>query len=150
MRQQRAGLSGKPGGSGGYVASRSLPVPSEESEQVAVAGYLDLLFGGRGWFHPPNGGLRNQIVAKKLKGQGVKAGIPDIMIYEKPWAGQTCRGLAIELKRLKGGVVSREQEDKIEDLKRNGWDVYVAEGASEAIAIIEMYFPMKMRSERPR
>src|SRR5690554_7178377 len=37
----------------------------------------------RSW-HTPNGGHRNVVVASKLKAQGVKRGVPDIVIVDRP------------------------------------------------------------------
>ena len=57
---------------------------SEHDEQVALFDWarineskhpqLKMLFA------IPNGGLRNKVVAKKLKREGVKAGVPDIFL----------------------------------------------------------------------
>lgn len=53
----------------------------EDELQEAVANFLDL--NNEDWFHPPNGGLRNKIVASKLKRQGVKSGIPDVILLSR-------------------------------------------------------------------
>ena len=53
----------------------------EDDLQKAVAKVLDRL--GWLWAHPPNGGKRNDREAARLKAQGVKPGIPDIMIFEE-------------------------------------------------------------------
>ena len=57
-------------------------IPTEEQEQVTLAHWLDL--HKIAWFHPPNGGHRNVIVGRKLKAQGVKRGVPDVMIVDRP------------------------------------------------------------------
>lgn len=66
----------------------------------AFFGYLQNLFA------IPNGGYRNASEAANLKSQGVKAGVPDLML---PVACGQFHGLFIEMKRPKeikqGGVV---------------------------------------------
>lgn len=70
---------------------------SEEQVQVAVARYLDVALPDDAvWFHPPNGGHRHAAVAAKLKGMGVKPGVPDICIT---WRG---RAIYVELKARNG------------------------------------------------
>jgi hypothetical protein len=106
-------------------------IPTEEQEQRAVAQFLDLI--GVVWFHPANGGMRNKIVAAKLKGQGVKAGVPDIIILSPPPANPKAKGVAIELKRLKGGSLSPEQRRWLVDMDDLGWVAQRCNGAGEAI-----------------
>ena len=50
---------------------------------------LDLLY------HVPNGGSRNQLEAANLKRQGVKAGVPDLVL---PVPQQQFHGLYVEMK----------------------------------------------------
>ena len=60
-------------------------IPSEEHEQRALALWLDwhkIL-----WCHVPNGGERSKAVAGKLKAAGVKAGVPDVLVFETPPCG---------------------------------------------------------------
>lgn len=119
---------------------RKFPVPSEDQEQRKLAQWLDL--HKILWAHIPNGGHRNKIVAAKLKGQGVKAGVPDILIFDIPpklesRGVQVFPGIAIELKRTKGGTVSPEQKQWLEALQNRGWMVHVARGADDAIKYLE-------------
>lgn len=73
--------------------------PSEMQIQGAVAEFLDrALPADAAWFHPPNGGHRHPVVAAKLKAQGVKPGVPDVVII---WRG---RAIFIELKAHKGSL----------------------------------------------
>jgi hypothetical protein len=104
---------------------------TEEQEQIAVAQFLDLL--GVVWFHPPNGGLRSKATAARLKAQGVKAGVPDIIILSHPPRFRGARGVAIELKRVKGGQLSPEQMRWMDDMSGLGWIVKRCNGAGEAI-----------------
>ena len=86
---------------------------SESSQQIALfiwsalpevrAKYPELKW----LFHIPNGGSRNNIEAARLKAQGVKAGVPDLMLPVKRSLGYG--GLFIELKKMKG-IVSQKQK----------------------------------------
>jgi hypothetical protein len=61
-------------------------------------------------FAIPNGGKRDVITAGKLKAQGVKPGVPDVMVPSIQIVGtQTFAGLWLELKKRKGGIVSEDQ-----------------------------------------
>lgn len=73
----------------------------------------------------PNGGLRNRIVAAKLKAEGVSAGVPDLFIpgYR----------LWVEMKREKGCAVSSNQKDWINYLSTCGYFCIVAKGCSDAM-----------------
>ena len=97
---------------------------SEEKEQMKLAAYLD----GRKflWCHVPNGGHRRKIVAASLKRQGVKSGVPDVLIFAPIRA-------AIELKRKSGGSVSANQRKWLDALGNAGWETYIARGADKAI-----------------
>ena len=73
------------------------------------------------------------IVAKKLKAQGVKPGVPDVLIFDSPPALPERRGVAIELKRRKGGRATGYQQDWLTALAERGWFTAVCRGAGEAI-----------------
>ena len=99
-------------------------VDSEEKEQMKLAAYLD---GQKFlWCHVPNGGHRRKIVAASLKRQGVKSGVPDVLIFAPIQA-------AIELKRKSGGSVSANQRKWLSALSNAGWDTFVAKGSQAAI-----------------
>jgi len=110
-------------------------IPTEEQDQSALAKLLDMK--NLCWFHPPNGGLRHVIVAEKLKAQGVKSGVPDVLIFDRPPAFPGAIGVAIELKRSKGGTVSKEQKIWHEKLIKRGWIVRVCRGIDEALAAVK-------------
>jgi len=76
----------------------------------------------------PNGGKRSAATATKLQLEGVVAGVPDLFIPEY--------GLWIEMKRVDGGVVSREQKQVMEELERCGYTCRVAHGDAEAREIV--------------
>ena len=112
----------------------------EHHEQVKVCKYLDLLMNkwhNFKYFAVPNGGKRNIITAKKLKSEGVKAGVPDMFILPTDIRH---KGLAIEMKKIKGGVVSKNQKEWIYFLVVSGWDCEVCNGFEEAKIVIDRYF----------
>ena len=111
--------------------------PLEDEEQRTVARFLDLL--GFRWCHVPNGGSRNKIEAAKLKGLGTKPGVPDLLVFDAPPGGDWV-GVAIELKRVKGGRLSDEQREWLDALSERGWLTRMCKGADEAIKFLrEVY-----------
>lgn len=95
-----------------------------------LATWLDVI--GLVWCHVPNGGVRNPIAGARLKAQGVKPGVPDVLIFTSP-PRISATGAAIELKRLNGGRTSIEQTGWHDTLRNLGWRVHVAKGALDAI-----------------
>lgn len=71
---------------------------SESDEQSAVVDYCDLK--GIPCYHIPNGGLRSKREAARMKGQGVRPGVPDLCI---PVARRGYHSLYIEMKAAEGG-----------------------------------------------
>ena len=116
---------------------------SEHEEQVAVFEWaevakqkypeLELLFA------VPNGGLRHVVVAKKLKAEGVKSGVPDIVL---PVPKSEFHGLFIELKYGKNKP-SENQKRWATKLTQQGYCVALCYGAMEAIAQIKLYLELK-------
>ena len=87
-------------------------------------------------FAVPNGGKRNLITAIKLKKEGVKAGIPDIVF---PLKTEAFNGLAIEFKKPKTGRKTKEQSDYMDLLVKYGWCAVVCTDAEEAIRVVKNY-----------
>jgi hypothetical protein len=124
------------------ILPNELPCPLEEAEQVTLAQFLDLMFRDQ-WCHIPNGGMRPSsfdkdgkrfsVEAKKMKNQGVKSGVPDVFIF-RPVKGAL--GVAVELKRRKGGVVSDDQKKWLKTLSDFGWITFVAHGSDAGIKFI--------------
>jgi hypothetical protein len=110
-------------------------IEHEAREQEAVAAWLDI--HGVLWFHPPNGGHRNKATASALRRQGVKPGVPDIIILDRPTEHPECRGCAVELKAPKGQGASPKpsmsQLDWIAALRSRDWLTYIAYGATDCI-----------------
>lgn len=114
-------------------ARRRPASPHEHVEMVALARWLDMR--RLVWCHPPNEAKRSFAVAARLRAEGLKTGVPDVLIFTPPTA-QPGRGVALELKRKVGGVVSDDQRRWLEDLRRCGWVTLVARGADEAIKLL--------------
>ena len=106
---------------------------SEAKEQEVVIEYCNIKHIPV--FAIPNGGSRNVIEAANLKRQGVKAGVPDLMI---PVAKHGYHGLFIEMK-VGYNKPTEKQEKWINKLRDNGYKVKVCYGANDAINTIVSY-----------
>lgn len=105
---------------------------TEHEQQKMFFQWLRLAYPRVVAFAIPNGGARHIAVAKKLKAEGVVAGVPDIMIADgRP-------GLFIEMKAGKN-VVSKSQVSMIKALRDTGYSVAVCYGFDEAKHIAEKY-----------
>lgn len=108
-------------------------VPLERDEQRALTKYLNGM--GVLWFHPVNEAKRSLRLAARLRAQGMKAGVPDVLIFTPCSVdGHSYAGVAVELKRQKGGKVSDTQDTWLQNLRACGWLAFVALGADDAIA----------------
>ena len=97
---------------------------SESDEQIGFVSWFEAQFPGVRIFHIPNGGHRAMSVAKKMKAEGVRSGVPDL--YIPAWK------IWVEMKRTTGGRLSSDQKDWIEYLSGIGDEVIVANGATDA------------------
>ena len=126
-----------------YQGPRSSPraksgPPTEADIQRDLAKVLDdanLL-----WTATANGGKRDKRTAAALKAQGLKPGVPDVLIFTPPPSGIGC-GMAIELKRDSGqgkqrGRLSPHQRIWLEELRALGWRAEVAYGYDHALEIL--------------
>ena len=86
-------------------------------------------------FAIPNGGKRHVSVARKLKAEGVKAGVPDILL---PVPRGIYHGLFIEMKSPKGKTVET-QDLWLDRLAKQGYKVAVCHEAEAAIHVIQAY-----------
>jgi hypothetical protein len=77
-----------------------------------------------------------------MKKQGVKPGVPDVLIFDGVDHEEKgiWMGIAIELKRQKGGQLQDSQEEWLQKLEYRGWLTKVCEGADEAIDFLEGIF----------
>lgn len=117
-------------------------LPTEQKEQEIVVHWLKVQHP-RVLFCASAGGMHTwKGTGKKMQRAGYIKGFPDLFIYEP--VGQY-NGLAIELKRQKGGVVSDEQKDWIDALISRGYSAYICHGAAEAITKISQYLDNQAR-----
>lgn len=94
-------------------------------------------------FHIPNGGSRNEIEAKRLKAQGVKAGVPDLCL---PVPRGECHGLYIEMKYGRNKTTPK-QEEWLEALRKQGYKTEICYGADEAITVLKEYLGQRDKEE---
>jgi len=115
--------------------------PLEHDEQVELFEWADAAQGE----HPelcmlfaiPNGGARHPAVAAQLKAEGVKAGVPDVMLAV---ARGRWHGLFVELKRAdRSNHATSAQKAWMEMLRRYGYSTIVCYGATDAINAIMGY-----------
>uniref|UniRef100_A0A6H1ZPD5 Putative VRR-NUC domain-containing protein n=1 Tax=viral metagenome TaxID=1070528 RepID=A0A6H1ZPD5_9ZZZZ len=114
--------------------------PLEETEQITLASWLD--WNHVLYCHVPNGGYRHPVTANRFKAQGVKAGVPDILIFDRPYPvedGTHYVGIAIELKRKDKslGRLSANQAHWISALRERGWLCNAFYGADAAIEYLK-------------
>lgn len=114
---------------------------SEAQEQSIVVQYCDIKRFPI--FAIPNGGSRNKIEAANLKRQGVKAGVPDLML---PVAKQGYHGLFIEMK-VGYNKPTDNQRKWAEKLTKNGYLVKTCWSADEAINVIRNYIYLEKIEE---
>lgn len=106
-------------------------VPLEDTEQYTVIDWLR----AHKILHTANVPDR-----RNCHRMGYSKGVPDILIFDRPAMvqnGLVFVGAAIEMKRRKGGIVSPEQAQWLENLKELGWSCKVAYGADDAIQFLE-------------
>ena len=99
---------------------------------------LDLLY------HVPNGGSRNQLEAANLKRQGVKAGVPDLVL---PVSRQQFHGLYVEMKWGKNKTTDK-QDWWLEQLRQQGYKTAVCWSAEEAMDVIADYMGIAEQTGR--
>ncbi len=128
------------------MATNPYTNPPEEAEQITLANWLDL--HKLTWMHCPMESKRPRkqnpktgkwysLQGQKLQRMGMKAGFPDVVIFDAPPACPDNVGTAIELKRRDGGKVTKAQMEWLDKLKEQGWAVAVCKGAAEAIEFLE-------------
>ena len=114
-----------------------LLIPTESQEQIAVIKWADAqpAICGR-LMSIPNGANKSPAAAAKFKREGLRPGVPDLLL---PIPRHFCHGLWIEMKRRKGGKMSKLQADWIVFLRKQGYQAWACEGSDEAIKIIKEY-----------
>lgn len=109
----------------------------EKDFQITCCLYLDQL--GILWNHCPNGGFRNAREGAALKRQGVKAGFPDVAIFEP--RGEF-HGLFIEIK-TQGNKPRENQLLWLNELYKKGYQVAFTDSLDEFIDIVETYLKIE-------
>jgi hypothetical protein len=102
---------------------------SEHEEQREFVQWFRQTYPGTLIFAIPNGGARSPATASRLKAEGVVKGVPDLFIPAwETW---------IEMKRVKGGSTSLEQDMMHLYLRSVGYKVIVTKGFEDAQRQIE-------------
>jgi len=112
----------------------------EDRLQRACCNYLNLQYPNVLYTHPANEGKRTPFEQYKALIMGMKAGIPDLLIFES--AG-SYKGLAIEFKigKNKPTVKQMQMSNKLTD---RGWLVKVIYSLDEFIELVTLYFSNKL------
>ncbi len=126
---------------------------TEHDEQRDLFTWILMLPSGhlaRLAFAVPNGARTSISVAKRLKAEGLRAGVPDIVL---PVARGNCHGLMIEMKREGGhdSDLAANQRNWRDALAEQGFRVVVAFGFEQARTAILEYLnqPSLLPSETP-
>lgn len=120
-------------------------IPTEHQEQAAFFQWCLCQTGpladARWIFAIPNGGHRHIGAAKKLKAEGVRAGVPDLFlpVPKLDDLDNLKAGLFIEMKVQVGGKVSDTQKEWHQFLKARRYEVVVANGFDEAVKAVTEY-----------
>jgi len=107
-------------------------IPTEHEEQRELVRWFRQTWPDVRIFAIANGGYRSAATAGRLKAEGVSSGVPDLFI--PAWR------LWIEMKRVKGGILSAEQKDWIQYLEGAKYWCIVGKGADDAKAKISVFF----------
>ena len=94
-------------------------------------------------FAIPNGGHRHISVAKKMKAEGVKRGIVDLII---PIITEGKHGMFIEVKTEKG-VMSKEQKEYRDFLITGGYDYALCRSCDELVRETELYLGITFKNK---
>jgi hypothetical protein len=121
------------------VKRRAKPRELERPHQVALIKWVRTVKDT----HPvlkllyavPNGGDRNLRVARKLKAEGVLAGVADLCL---PAARRGYHGLYLEMKSEEG-VAAGEQKEFLRGVSAEGYCAVITQGVDEAKETLEWY-----------
>jgi hypothetical protein len=121
------------------VKKRAKPRELERPHQVALIKWVrtvkDTYSVLKLLYAVPNGGDRNLRVARKLKAEGVLAGVADLCL---PTARRGYHGLYLEMKSEEG-VATEEQIEFLRSVSAEGYCAIIAQGFDEARSTIEWY-----------
>lgn len=109
---------------------------TEAAIQTAIVTHFRRHYEGH-IIHVPNSGRRGMLEAIRFKAMGVKAGVPDLILF-------TPRGCYLVEVKTEKGVLSPRQSCFITDLQELGFDVAIVRSADEAArAFREWKLPRK-------
>lgn len=116
----------------------------EQMLHIATAAMLRVILPRGAFFlHFPAGGFRSPVEAAILKGMGVLAGVPDLII------GYGGRGFGIELKTDKTDL-SAAQREMHHTMRAAGWRVEVARSVDEVVRILDEFgIPLRLAESDP-
>lgn len=121
------------------MAKTTIPTVNESVEQINLFRWAAYASGGMPelglLYHIPNGGKRDITTAKRLKAEGVKAGVPDLCL---PVPRGIYHGLYIELKAGKNKTTTN-QNRWLDDLLKQGYCVAVCYGWEAASKVLTDY-----------
>lgn len=112
---------------------------SESQEQQKLFRWWE--FASSRWpdavmFAVPNGGWRTPATARRLKAEGVLAGVPDVFLAAPRGSSH---GMFIEMKRTHGGTASKAQRLVMARLMAAGYSCSVCHGFESARRTVEGY-----------
>ena len=121
--------------------ARARPMPTESSEQIKTVLKFSMFYPKEAQLliAIPNGSYRKPLEAIRLKREGVKPGMTDLMLL-MPRGG--FHGLCIEMKRADGGVVSPVQKKMHALLVEQGYMISVCAGSDQAYKALEDYLKL--------
>jgi hypothetical protein len=111
-----------------------MKTPTEHQIQASFTQWLRLQ--GILGFAIPNGGFRHISVARKMRAEGVLAGVPDYFLPRLGKNGEL--GLFLEFKTNKGAV-SEAQKLVFGELRSRGYAVIVVRSLEEAVKAFKDY-----------
>jgi hypothetical protein len=121
------------------VKRRAKPRELERRHQVALIKWVKAVKDAypvlKLLYAVPNGGYRNIYVARKLKAEGVRAGVADLCL---PAARRGYHGLYLEMKSEEG-VATKEQKAFLRGVLEEGYCAVIAQGVDEARALVRWY-----------
>lgn len=124
--------------------NNALPVASESVEQQCLFRWAAYNLAAhpelRLLYHIPNEGLRSRVTGGRMVAEGLKKGVPDICL---PVGRGPYHGLYIELKRVRGGALTPEQDEWLEALRAQGYLAVMREGWEAAAEEILSYLKQK-------
>ncbi len=108
----------------------------ENKLQHSVISWMGFNYPEALYTHVPNEGKRSRWEQYLIKYLGVKAGVPDLLVFDP---NKEFNGLAIEFK-IKYNKPTEKQKMWLDLLKTKKWSCHVVYNFDDAVAIIDKYF----------